>query len=294
MEAAAERHGVDANTLEAVIFLESAGRPDVIAGPTPEDPKTAGARVPRGGYTSKLSTRALQGKRIGLYGPGWRTTWGELSPETQELYAQAVDNLRAQGATVVEDPFAGTGFADLARAESGYDARGGEFAAYEMDQYLRDLGPRSPFTGLAELLAYAEANGFSDWVLDMLAAGDPEEVPDLTEFHELRDQYLAIFNRVMAEHDLDALVFPQQTHEIGPIYGGSVPATTVSEINIAQLPGVVVPDGAYASGKPFNLIFVGKKWTEAKLLGYAYDYDQAYDGRIVNRHLATTPGPVAP
>ena len=36
IEAAARRHGVDADTLEAVIFLESAGRPNVIAGPTPE------------------------------------------------------------------------------------------------------------------------------------------------------------------------------------------------------------------------------------------------------------------
>ncbi|MFI5121459.1 MAG: transglycosylase SLT domain-containing protein [Vicinamibacteria bacterium] len=36
IEAAAERHGVDADTREAVIFLESAGRPNVIAGPTPE------------------------------------------------------------------------------------------------------------------------------------------------------------------------------------------------------------------------------------------------------------------
>ncbi len=36
IEAAAERHGVDPETLEAVIFLESAGRPWVSAGPTPE------------------------------------------------------------------------------------------------------------------------------------------------------------------------------------------------------------------------------------------------------------------
>lgn len=36
IEAAAERHGVDADTLAGVIFLESAGRPNVIAGPTPE------------------------------------------------------------------------------------------------------------------------------------------------------------------------------------------------------------------------------------------------------------------
>lgn len=36
IEAAAEREGVDPETLAAVIFLESAGRPDVIAGPDPE------------------------------------------------------------------------------------------------------------------------------------------------------------------------------------------------------------------------------------------------------------------
>jgi transglycosylase-like protein with SLT domain len=36
IEAAAKRHGIDPDTLEAVIFLESAGRPDVMAGPTPE------------------------------------------------------------------------------------------------------------------------------------------------------------------------------------------------------------------------------------------------------------------
>ncbi|MGH2950545.1 MAG: transglycosylase SLT domain-containing protein [Solirubrobacterales bacterium] len=36
IEAAAARHGVDADTLEAIIFLESAGRPEVTAGPTPE------------------------------------------------------------------------------------------------------------------------------------------------------------------------------------------------------------------------------------------------------------------
>ena len=36
IEAAARDHEVDADTLEAVIFLESAGRPEAIAGPTPE------------------------------------------------------------------------------------------------------------------------------------------------------------------------------------------------------------------------------------------------------------------
>ncbi len=48
---------------------------DVLAGYTAEDPKTiAGVgHRPKGGYTSKLDVDALRGKRIGLYGPGWRS-----------------------------------------------------------------------------------------------------------------------------------------------------------------------------------------------------------------------------
>ncbi len=46
IEAAAKRHGVDPDTLEAMIFLESAGRPDVIAGPTPESASGLGQIIP--------------------------------------------------------------------------------------------------------------------------------------------------------------------------------------------------------------------------------------------------------
>ena len=44
--AAAERHDLDPDTLEALIFLESAGRPDVIAGPTPEAASGLGQILP--------------------------------------------------------------------------------------------------------------------------------------------------------------------------------------------------------------------------------------------------------
>ncbi len=46
IEAAATEHDVDADMLEAVIFLESAGRPDVIAGPTPESAAGLGQIIP--------------------------------------------------------------------------------------------------------------------------------------------------------------------------------------------------------------------------------------------------------
>jgi hypothetical protein len=46
IERAAERHGVDADRLEALVFLESAGRPEVIAGETPEAAAGLGQILP--------------------------------------------------------------------------------------------------------------------------------------------------------------------------------------------------------------------------------------------------------
>ncbi len=37
----------------------------------------------------------------------------------------------------------------------------------------------------------------------------------------------------------------------------------------------MVPAGYYASRAPFCLIFVGRQWSEADLLAYAYGYEQA-------------------
>lgn len=47
---------------------------DALAGFTMADPKTAAAiaRRPNGGYAAHLGAATLQGRRIGLYGPGWR------------------------------------------------------------------------------------------------------------------------------------------------------------------------------------------------------------------------------
>lgn len=270
---------------------------DVMAGEHEDDPKTDGAVVPDGGYTSAMSPRALDGARIGLYGPGWRSGEdGELSPETAALYDRAVAKLEAQGATVVEDPFAGSGFADIAEVgDGGYDDRGSVGNAHAIEEYLQGLGDTSPVGSIEELDAWADENGFADdeRIDEMVEKLATEPEVD-EEFVRASRQYQRVFARVMKARDLDALVFPQQLEEIPGIYDGEIEASTVSEINIAGLPGVVVPDGTYRSGKPFNLIFVDEKWSEAELLGYAYDYAEAYGGRTVNRDLSHTPGPERP
>lgn len=267
---------------------------DVMAGYSVEDPKTSASNghLPTAGYTSLLSKTALQGKRIGLYGHGWRLA--DLTPETQALYAKAIQELKARGAEVVTDPFAGSGFAELALPGEPYDYRGTESAAYDFNRFLKGLGVSS----LAALKQMTKASPFDagsplHWyvqALPVLQASllNPELPPDLSGFEHLRDQYLQIFNQVMTAQQLDAMVLPHAIQALPALFSDqAISETTVSAVDIAGLPAITVPAGQYTSNKaPFSLIFVGRKWSEAPLLGMAYDYEQATRHRIRAHLLA--------
>ncbi|SDZ82669.1 amidase [Thalassobacillus cyri] len=259
---------------------------DVIAGNHPDDPKTeaASGKLPEEGYTGNLTEGALEGKRIGLYGPGWR---GEaLSAETQQLYDRAVKELEAQGAEVVTDPFAGSGFASFVEATGniGYDA----FVS-DIQSYLDRMDPEETIPSLPELFKQMET---APW-----AAGEPlqnfnkanlkaklkapDQAPDLSYFFDARANFQEIIRGVMDKHNLDAFVYPQMAAEIPPLTEGIHQPTASPEVNISGQPLVTVPAGYYQSGKPFSLAFFGKMWSEAELLGMAYDYEQATQYRKV-------------
>jgi amidase len=260
---------------------------DVLAGFSTEDPKTiAGVgHRPKGGYAAGLRADALRGRRLGLYGPGWRDR--AMSAEATSLYRRAQDELRGRGAELVEDPFLGSGFAAIGKPAAGldhYDARGMECVPYDLGKYLERLGPDAAVRSFAEFAAATakeDAFGpggvltFMHQLPDFEAClADPARPPALPDFLAAKEAYLEIFDAVFAEQRLDALVFPQMRDALPPLHGAeTIHETTVCEINIAGLPGVTVPAGAYASGAPFNLIFVGRLWSEAALLALAYDYE---------------------
>ncbi|MFM0415328.1 amidase [Paraburkholderia aromaticivorans] len=259
---------------------------DVLAGYSSEDPKTLASvgRQPEGGYTAALDPKALNGKRIGLYGPGWRNQ--PLSDEAAALYERVKDELVGLGAILVDDPFAGSGFAELRKPTpplAHFDARGLESIPYDLEKYLQRLGKHASLKTFAEFAAATKdddafgAQGILRYLhslADFTAAlADPSVPPEMPEFVEVKARYLRIFNAVMDAQQLDALVFPQMRGELPPLHGQDViQETTVGEINIAGLPGIAVPAGFYASGAPFGLIFVGRQWDEGALLGFAYAY----------------------
>lgn len=260
---------------------------DVLAGFSSEDPKTlAGVgKRPVGGYTSKLKSDALKGKRLGLYGIGWRSQ--PLSAEAASLYERVQEELKSQGAVLIDDPFKGSGFADLRKPTpplKNFDARGLESIAYDVQKYLERMGPGSALKTFEDFVkATAKEDAFGEGgVLSFMhslpqfveAVKNPTRPPDISEFIALKESYLRIFEQVFASERLDGLAFPQMREEVSSLHGEhTIQETTVCEINIAGIPGVTVPAGYYGSGAAFNIIFVGPAWTEADLLGYAHAYE---------------------
>jgi Asp-tRNA(Asn)/Glu-tRNA(Gln) amidotransferase A subunit family amidase len=265
---------------------DAAAALDVLAGYTASDPKTVAGigRRPRGGYAAALRPGALKGKRIGLYGPGWRRD-APLSAETENLYAAAQDRLRRQGAILVPDPFAGSGFADLATPLKGmpYDPRGEEFVAYDMERYLAGFGSAAAIHSLATLRQVTGVDPFGpqgpigylhELAIFPALLANYQEPPDMTDFLDARESYLHLFDSVMDSAGLDAVVMPHAREEIPPRDSDRVILeTAVSEINIAGLPGITVPAGVYTSGGGCGMLFIGRLWSEAGLLNLAMDFE---------------------
>jgi amidase len=266
---------------------------DVLAGYTAEDPKTlAGVgKKPPLGYTSKLKSGALKGVRLGLYGPGWRDQ--PLSPECQQLYARTAEELKALGAVLIDDPFAGSGFAALRVPTpplKNFDARGLESVPYDLQKYLERLGPQAALKSFTEFAAATASesafgpNGVLGYMHSLpqfvACLNAPTVPPDLSDFITLKERYLQIVDEVFEREQLDGLVFPQMREELPAAGSGqTIQETTVGEINIAGMPAVAMPAGYYASGAPFGLLFVGRLWSEAGLLAYAFDYEAATQHR---------------
>ena len=258
---------------------------DVIAGPTPEDLATyAGAeQIPTEGYAAALTTTALEGKRFGLVGSGWRDSFLPLAPETEALYLEAIVALEAEGAEVVEDPFAGRGWVELYGERPGVPSVGN----HDLLVYLRGLGPDAAFHSIDEWeeLAGREFRGGRG----NRSPAAPTATEEGDAYQAWRMEMRALFRAVLADHELDGLFFPQAGEPIRPLVEdperpeyrpnnhAELPSNIINDIG---LPTVTVPFSYYADGTPFVLAFIGDLWSDADLLAWAYDLERATLARV--------------
>ena len=268
-----------------------------LTGVDPRDPLT---RTSRGlyhkDYTPFLKKDALRGVRLGVI----RDLAG-TDPEVDRVFEAALAELKAQGAILV-DPVKFPGIAIENRSAVMDPVRVTEVKQNYAD-YLGTLRPGFPRT-IGDLAAEgarltAPRDGFlphpSVYTRFAALAGGPP-LTSLTYTSAIEHGMPAVQGAVlglMEDQQLDALVYPTRSRRpelIDPetpniVERPRTPSLT-SIANVTQFPDVQVPAGLTSDRLPVTISFLGPAYSEPRLLGYAYAYEQA------TKHLtlpATTP-----
>ena len=256
------------------------------------DPKDAAtARAPRGpatNYRLALNAGALKGARIGVA----RKRYFGYSAPADRLVDAAIAAMKAQGATIV-DP------ADIPTAaqldDCEFEVLLYEFKA-DLNEYLKGLGPSAKVRSLEDLIAFNQREKerempFFGQEIFLLAQ---KKGPLTSAAYKKALNTCAARSRtqgidvVLLRHKLDAIVAPtgSPAWPIDPVNGDHFLGASSTPAAVAGYPSVTVPAG-FAFDLPVGISFIGKPWSEARLLAFAYAYEQATKHRRPPQFLPT-------
>lgn len=259
-----------------------------MVGLDPKDPTTRGARG--GAYVRALNANALKGARIGVA----RRRYFGYSPKTDAVIDDAIALMKTRGAVIV-DP------ADIPTAGQLDDCEF-EVLLFEfkdgLNAYLKSLGPDAKVKSLEELIAFNKREAerempyFGQEILEMAQQKGALDSPAYRKAHttcRVRARSAGI-DAVMAKYRLDAIVAPtgSPAWPIDLVNGDHFIGASSSPAAIAGYPNITVPAG-FVQELPVGISFFGSAWTEAKLIGLAYAYEQASRHRRPPKFLPTLP-----
>ncbi|MET0660348.1 MAG: amidase family protein [Steroidobacteraceae bacterium] len=258
----------------------------VMAGVDSADEATqASAEHAQSDYTQFLKRGALKGARIGV-----ARDFFKQSDETDRVMEEAIATLKDLGATVV----------DFKYPEYVVKGKGSIYQAInppefkvQINQYLATLKPEYPHT-LTELIAKAEAPNSkynNPWRLEAMkrseATAGLQDPFYLAAKNEGLSLITATVEATFDKNKLDAIVYPTSPQPARPIAPAPAGSGTESATNIANetgFPDLIVPAGMTKDGLPVTISFFGRAWSEPKLLGYGYDFEQATQARVLPKN----------
>jgi len=249
---------------------------DVIAGVDYDDGRTVDAaqRIPRT-YTASLEKNGIKGARIAVFHQTLTLQDG-ADPRVVELFERAISDLRSAGADIVDD-FNVPGFEKFPRPPQ----TAAQMKA-DLEAYFAYEGPTFPIKTVAELRDAPVAKRVHPLhvgrIAEIAAATlPPDQDPETIQGRKDEQLYRDRLGAAMNASRVDALVFPVWTFP--PVLNGDrgqTPQGSLSFIGSAtQWPVVVVPMGFVGENLPMGMQILGRPWTEAQLIKFAYAYEQA-------------------
>lgn len=259
----------------------------VIAGSDPDDAATAEADGHRTDYVAALDANALAGRRIGVV----RFMAG-FHPGVDALFDRAIAHMREAGAEIVE----------ITERPASMSAVGqGELTILlaelrsDLNAYLATTPDAVRTRTLADVIAFnaatpAETALFGQDLFEQAEATQGVEGADYrAALASAAPAARAAIDEMMRVNRVDALVAPtlgaawttdivNGDHYVG---GGASQLPAVS-----GYPHVTVPMGQIG-GLPVGLSMFAEAWSEAKLLSFAYAYEQRARARTPPRYLET-------
>jgi len=261
----------------------------VLAGVDARDPATARAEGRlHADYTTFLQADALKGARLGVV----RGMFGE-NAHVARVMETAIAELKRLGAEVI-DPVEMKAHREVGSAEwtvLQYEFKDG------LNAYLAGLGPQVPYRNLEELIAFNEQHKDREmpWFGQEIFVGAQEKGPlDSKEYLEAvatcrRLSTVEGLDKAMDAHNLDALVAPtgDPSFTIDLVNGDHYTGGGTSRLPaVSGYPHVTVPAG-HVFGLPVGLSFMGRAWSEPRLIALAYAFEQATRHRRAPRFLRT-------
>jgi Asp-tRNA(Asn)/Glu-tRNA(Gln) amidotransferase A subunit family amidase len=246
----------------------------VIVGADPADPVTeaATAHLPQD-YLASLDRNGLRGAVIGVLRPAYERE--SADPEVIRVFMAAVEDLKRAGATIV-DPAPVEGLDQIRRNREAGPCMGFK---YDLNHYLAAQGDAVPVKSLADVIKSRGFHPSAQYRLEQAEKG-PENGPETAACKaetEYRDKVRAAVNQTMDKLKLDAFVYPTWSNVPRLIGDLNTPAGDNSQFYspTTGFPAINVPMG-FTRGNtlPAGMTIYGRAWSEAKLIKYAYAYEQ--------------------
>ncbi|WP_367103170.1 amidase [uncultured Psychrobacter sp.] len=261
---------------------------DAMVGYDPKDEYTTAASIAnhKGSYADAMDINSLKNARLGIvrnaYGPNDNTE----SAEVNNIIDSALEQAKSAGAELIDVEI--PDMMDLITETSLY----GSHSRHDINEFLASR-ENMPTKSLEEIKEKGLFHPALDLLIDIFEGPvNPEDEPDYFKKLAARDKFQRLVAGIVAQNNLDALVFPcvqilppsKQDVRDGKHQVLTFPTNTLIASQ-TWMPSICLPAGFSENGLPVGMELVVLPYHEPDLFRLGYAFEQANNVRRTPKYL---------